>query len=83
MAKMFYSLEEVAQRLGVEEQAVRDMASEGKLQQFRDRDKLMFKREQVDALGGEAGSGLGQHRAQRHEHRGHGAQRHKRRQHGV
>lgn len=58
MAKMFYSLEEVAQRLGVDEQAVRDMAAGGKLQQFRDRDKLMFKREQVDSMSGEGGSGI-------------------------
>ena len=48
--KMFYSLEEAAQKLGITPNEVKEMATEGKLQQFRDRDKLMFKREQVDAL---------------------------------
>lgn len=49
MAKMFYTLEEAAEKLGVDEQAIRDMASRNELQQFRDGDKLMFKRDQVDA----------------------------------
>lgn len=57
MAKMFYTLEETAGKLGVSEQEVKDMAASGRLQQFRDRDKLMFKRDQVDAMGGaEAGA---------------------------
>ncbi len=56
MAKMFYSLEEAAERLDKSPDEVRDMASKGQLQEFRDRDKLMFKREQVDLLaGGEEG----------------------------
>lgn len=54
MAKMFYSLEEAAQRLGKSAEDVRQMASSGQLQEFRDRDKLMFKREQVDLLVGGA-----------------------------
>ncbi len=49
MAKMFYTLEEAAEKLGVDEQTIKDMAGRGDLQQFRDRDKLMFKRDQVDA----------------------------------
>lgn len=49
MAKMFYTLEEAAQKLGVDEQAVKDMAARNELQQFRDGDKLMFKRDQIDA----------------------------------
>ncbi|MBY0312248.1 MAG: hypothetical protein K2W85_09270 [Phycisphaerales bacterium] len=57
MAKMFYSLEEAAQRLGKSAEDVRQMASSGQLQEFRDRDKLMFKREQVDLLAGGAGKG--------------------------
>ena len=52
MAKMFYTLEEAAQKLGKDEQAIKDMAAAGELQQFRDRDRLMFKRDQVDALSG-------------------------------
>lgn len=50
MAKMFYTIEEAAEKLGVSEDEVRSMAEEGRLQQFRDRDKLMFKREQVDEV---------------------------------
>ncbi len=61
MAKMFYTLEEVAEKLGKSTDDVRQMAAEGQLQQFRDRDKLMFKRDQVDALaessGGSAAGG--------------------------
>lgn len=49
MAKMFYTLEEAAQKLGVDEQVIKDMAARNELQQFRDGDKLMFKRDQVDA----------------------------------
>ena len=49
MAKMFYTLEEAAQKLGVDQQAIKDMASRNELQQFRDGDKLMFKRDQVDS----------------------------------
>ncbi|HMN39862.1 MAG TPA: helix-turn-helix domain-containing protein [Phycisphaerales bacterium] len=52
MAKMFYSLEEAAQRLGKTQSEVQQMASSGQLQEFKDRDKLMFKREQVDLLAG-------------------------------
>ncbi|MEM7682145.1 MAG: excisionase family DNA-binding protein [Planctomycetota bacterium] len=52
MAKMFYTLQEAAERLGVAEDQVKEMASRGELQQFRDRDKLMFKRDQVDAAAG-------------------------------
>ncbi len=51
MAKMeFYSLEEVVAKLGIDEAAVKQMASRGELQPFRDRDKLLFKRDQVDIL---------------------------------
>ncbi len=57
MAKMFYTLEETAGKLGVSEQEVKDMAASGRLQQFRDRDKLMFKRDQVDGLSGASAAG--------------------------
>ncbi|MFA6046175.1 MAG: helix-turn-helix domain-containing protein [Phycisphaerales bacterium] len=52
MEKMFYSIEEAAQKLNKSVEDVRQMASRGQLQEFRDRDKLMFKREQVDLLAG-------------------------------
>lgn len=56
MAKMFYSLEEAADKLGISTEQVKNLASEGKLQQFRDRDKLMFKVEQVDGIAANAAS---------------------------
>jgi excisionase family DNA binding protein len=59
MAKMFYSLEEAAQKLGVSEDKVKEMAGSGTLQQFRDRDKVMFKVEQVDKLAASGGGGGG------------------------
>jgi excisionase family DNA binding protein len=59
MAKMFYTLEEAAGKLGVSEQEIKDMAASGRLQQFRDRDKLMFKREQVDAMAAGTDSAAG------------------------
>jgi hypothetical protein len=57
MAKMFYTLEETASKLGVSEDAVKQMVARGELQEFRDRDRLMFKVEQVDikASGKEGG----------------------------
>jgi len=55
MAKMFYSLEEAAERLGKTQDEVREMSKEGRLQEFRDRDKLMFKVDQVDLLAGDDG----------------------------
>jgi hypothetical protein len=59
MAKMFYSLEEAAQRLGKSVAEVQQMAASGQLQEFKDRDKLMFKREQVDLLSGGKGDSAG------------------------
>ena len=55
MAKMFYTLEETAQLLGLSEDEIRAMGEDGRLQQFRDRDKLMFKREQIDEMASEHG----------------------------
>lgn len=53
MAKMFYTLEEAASKLGMSESDVQSLAESGQLQEFRDRDKLMFKVEQVDLLAGD------------------------------
>lgn len=58
MDKMFYSLDEAAAKLGKSAEDVRQMASRGQLQEFRDRDKLMFKREQVDLLAGGGEDGM-------------------------
>ncbi|MEZ6242700.1 MAG: helix-turn-helix domain-containing protein [Phycisphaerales bacterium] len=52
MAKMFYTLEEAAQRLGMSEDEVQALAESGQLQEFRDRDRLVFKVDQVDLLAG-------------------------------
>ncbi len=52
MAKMFYSLEEAAQKLKLSADEVKAMADKRQLEVFRDRDRLMFKVEQVDLLAG-------------------------------
>jgi len=52
MAKMFYSLDEAAQKLKVAPEVVKEMADKRQLEVFRDRDRLMFKVEQVDLLAG-------------------------------
>ena len=57
MAKMFYTLEEAATKLGMSESDVQSLAESGQLQEFRDRDKLMFKVEQVDLLAGDDDGG--------------------------
>ena len=56
MGKMFYTLEEAAAKLNKSEDEVREMASSGQIQEFRDRDKLMFKVEQIDLLAGDDAS---------------------------
>lgn len=50
MAKMFYTLEETCEKLGKSEDEVKEMVEKGQLQEFRDRDKLMFKVDQIDLL---------------------------------
>lgn len=55
MAKMFYTLEEAAAKLGMSEGDVQQLAESGQLQEFRDRDRLMFKVDQVDLLAGDEG----------------------------
>ena len=52
MAKLFYTLQEAAQKMGKSEDDVKEMVVNGQLQEFRDRDRLMFKVDQVDLLGG-------------------------------
>jgi len=58
MAKMFYNLAEAAKRLGKSEREVREMVVAGQLQEFRDGDNLVFKREQIDAIAGSHESGI-------------------------
>lgn len=52
MAKMFYTIDEAAEKLGKSADEVQQMADSGQLQEFRDGDRLMFKKEQVDLLAG-------------------------------
>ena len=52
MAKMFYTIEEVAAKLKKTPDEVKAMAKSGQIQEFRDRDKLMFKTDQIDLLAG-------------------------------
>ncbi len=50
MAKMFYTLDEAKQALGKSEEEVKQLSREGRLREFRDGPRLMFKADQVDAL---------------------------------
>jgi len=50
---MFYSLKETAEKLGIAEDEVKQLAEEGKLREFRDGSNLLFKIEEVEALLGE------------------------------
>jgi len=61
--KMFYSLEEVCEKLNLVEDQVKELVRGGQLREFRDAGKVNYKAEEVDALakaagiGGPAGSG--------------------------
>jgi len=57
MAKMFYTIDEAAEKLSKSTDEVKQMAEQGKLQQFRDRDNVMFKVDQVDKMAGGGGGG--------------------------
>ena len=50
MAKMFYTIEEVCQKLGKSNDEINEMVSSGQIQEFRDGEKLIFKVEQIDLL---------------------------------
>lgn len=63
MAKPFYSMEEVCERLGKSEAEVSAMVRDGTLREFRDAGKVFFKAEDIDKLvpgGGESGSDTGE-----------------------
>src|SRR3954463_6591445 len=57
MAKMFYTMEEAKAALGRNEDEIRQFAREGRLREFRDGQRLMFKADQVEQLKGEMSSG--------------------------
>src|SRR5436190_6855679 len=62
MAKMFYTLEETKSALAKSEEEIKQYAREGRLREFRDGPRLMFKADQVAQLKGElvGGGGLDQ-----------------------
>ena len=52
MAKMFYTLEEVQARLAQSGEQIAQLVKDGKLREFRDGAKVLFKVDEVDSLGG-------------------------------
>lgn len=50
MAGMFYSLQEVTQKLGKTENEIRELVKQGKLREFHDGPKLLFKVDEIEAL---------------------------------
>lgn len=59
MAKMFYTLDEAKTALGKSEEEIKQYAREGRLREFRDGPRLMFKADQVEQLRSEISSGGG------------------------
>jgi hypothetical protein len=57
MAKMFYTLEEAKSALSKSEDEIKQFAREGRLREFRDGPRLMFKADQVEQLRAELGAG--------------------------
>jgi len=57
MAKMFYTLEEVTEKLRVSEDQLKELVRNGKLREFRDAGKVNYKAEEVDALLAASGAG--------------------------
>src|SRR3954463_4736474 len=59
MAKMFYTLDEAKAALGKNEEEIKQLTREGRLREFRDGPRLMFKADQVEAVRAEGGGGGG------------------------
>src|SRR5882724_10395501 len=59
MAKMFYTLEETKAALQKHEEEIKQFAREGRLREFRDGPRLMFKADQVESIKNELGLGGG------------------------
>src|SRR4051812_38790498 len=57
MAKMFYTMEEAKAAIGRSEDEIKQFAREGRLREFRDGPRLMFKADQVEQLKAELGGG--------------------------
>ena len=50
MAKMFYNTEEVQEKLGCSADEIKDLVQQGRLREFRDGAKIMFRVSEVDKL---------------------------------
>src|SRR3954462_8200056 len=59
MAKMFYTLEETKTALQKNEEEIKQLAREGRLREFRDGPRLMFKADQVESIKNGLGRGGG------------------------
>jgi hypothetical protein len=57
MAKLFYTLEEAAQKLGKSTDEIMNMAKAGQLQELRDKDQVLFRRSAIDQLAGDSDVG--------------------------
>jgi hypothetical protein len=57
MAKMFYTLDEAKAALGKNDEEIKQFAREGRLREFRDGQRLMFKADQVETLRAEIAEG--------------------------
>jgi len=57
MAKMFYTLDEAKATLGKNEEEIKQYTREGRLREFRDGPRLMYKADQVEALKAELAGG--------------------------
>jgi hypothetical protein len=57
MAKMFYTLDETKAALSLNEEEIKQLSREGRLREFRDGPRLMFKADQVDNLKAELAGG--------------------------
>jgi hypothetical protein len=59
MAKMFYNAKEAAGKLGITEDALKQLVAENKLREFRDGPNVMFKVDQVEKLASAKGGTSG------------------------
>lgn len=57
MAKLFYTLQEAAQKLRKTQDEVMNMAKAGQLQELRDKDQVLFRRSAIDQIAGDTDGG--------------------------
>jgi len=57
MAKLFYTLQEAAQKLRKSTDEVMSMAKAGQLQELRDKDQVLFRRSAIDQIAGDTDGG--------------------------